>query len=139
MRKLGFHMRVWAGIRNRPRRFIVTLFVCYSVVWALVEPFMTFIVKEPPGITMYSLMVLISLSVGVVGAAPAKELVLKMKNTDTKIRIIFGDLFAMDGGRVIPANEFFDSEIGQPVSPKSLHGIFINRILGGQSSGDHRR
>ena len=131
---MKFHSRVRKGIANHPKRFIVILFICYSIVWALVEPFMTFIIKDPPGIVMYSLMVLISVGVGVLVAAPPKEVVLKIKNTDTQIRIVFGDLFGIDGSKVIPANEFFDSEIGQPVSAKSLHGIFINKILGGQSS-----
>jgi len=95
---------------------------------------MTFIVREPPGIAMYSLMVVISLVGGVVVGVPPRELVLKIKNTDTQVKILFGDLFAVDGMKVIPANEFFDSEIGDPVSPKSLHGVFINKVLGGQSS-----
>lgn len=134
MRTLSFHNRLYSGIKNHPWRFIVTLFICYSVIWAMVEPFMTFIIKEPPGIIMYLLMVLTSMIAGVLVSVPRKELALKIKNTDTQVRILFGDLFDMDGTIVIPANEFFDSEIGEPVSPKSLHGKFINKILGGQSN-----
>ena len=33
----------------------------------------------------------------------------------------------------ISVNEYFDSEIGKPVSVKSLHGMFINKTLGGKS------
>lgn len=49
------------------------------------------------------------------------------------ISIEFGDIFACDGITVIPVNEFFDNELGLPVSPKSLHGIFINKCFGGYS------
>lgn len=54
----------------------------------------------------------------------------KIHNTDTDIEIVFGDLFEQVGLRVIPVNEFFDSEIGTPVSAKTLHGIFIQRYFG---------
>jgi len=36
-----------------------------------------------------------------------------------------------DGFRAIAVNEFFDSEIGLPVSEKSLHGIFLSKCFGG--------
>jgi len=57
----------------------------------------------------------------------------KIPHTDTIIEILFGDLFKQDGLRVIPANEFFDSEIGNPVSSKTLHGIFIEKHLSGKN------
>ena len=52
-------------------------------------------------------------------------------HTNTKIQIKFGDLFSEDGARCIAVNEFFDSELGLPVSEKSLHGILISRCFGG--------
>ena len=56
-----------------------------------------------------------------------------MKNTGTKITIVFDDLFKLPGCKAIPVNEFFDSKIGKLVSLKSLHGIFLQTILGGHS------
>jgi len=57
----------------------------------------------------------------------------KISCTDTTIEILFSNLFEQDGLRVIPVNEFFDSEIGTPVSSKSLHGIFIEKHLNGKN------
>jgi len=57
----------------------------------------------------------------------------KIPHTDTIIEIFFDDLFEQDGLRVIPVSEFFDSEIGKPVSSNTLHGIFIEKHLNGKS------
>jgi hypothetical protein len=62
-----------------------------------------------------------------------RKISFKISNTNTTIEVLFGDLFKQEGLRVIPVNEFFDSEIGIPVSEKSLHGIFINNCFGGHS------
>jgi len=56
----------------------------------------------------------------------------RISNTDTTIELIFGDLFKEEGFRVIPVNEFFDSEIGKPVSEESLHGILIKKHMDGK-------
>lgn len=51
--------------------------------------------------------------------------------SDTVIEILFGDIFEQSGIRVISANDFFDSKIGNPVSEKSLHGLFLQKCFGG--------
>ena len=58
---------------------------------------------------------------------------IKPANCNTVIEVVFGDLFKQEGVRAIPVNEFFDSKIGNPVSPKSVHGAFIERVFGGRS------
>lgn len=62
---------------------------------------------------------------------PKEKIVFKLSNTNTKISIEFNDMFTISGEKVIAVNEFFDSEIGEPVSPNSLHGYFLQKILGG--------
>ncbi|TAJ82083.1 macro domain-containing protein [Reyranella sp.] len=57
-----------------------------------------------------------------------------IKTTTTEVWIRFGDLFEADGHVVIAVNEFFDSEIGRPVAPSSVHGQFITRVLGGNAN-----
>jgi hypothetical protein len=52
-------------------------------------------------------------------------------NTNTTIEVLFGDIFALDGIRAFAVSEFFDSQLGKPVSDKSLHGIFLKRCFGG--------
>ena len=53
------------------------------------------------------------------------------RKTDTTVTVSFGDLFTSSAYKVIPVNEFFDSKLGEPVSPKSIHGIFVSRCFGG--------
>ena len=62
-----------------------------------------------------------------------QQIRIEIKTSNTIVTIWFGDLFASPGHKVIPVNEYFDSELGEYVSPKSLHGLFIKRILGGNS------
>ncbi|HEY4144594.1 macro domain-containing protein [Pinirhizobacter sp.] len=56
---------------------------------------------------------------------------LPIPNSNTCLEILFGDLFEQDGIRLISVNDHFDSEIGKPVSDKSLHGLFLKRCFGG--------
>ncbi|WP_217316350.1 macro domain-containing protein [Rhodanobacter sp. B04] len=56
---------------------------------------------------------------------------LPIPNSNTCLEILFGDLFEQDGLRLISVNDHFDSEIGRPVSDKSLHGVFLKRCFGG--------
>lgn len=51
----------------------------------------------------------------------------KVPTTDTKITLKYGNLFAEDADILIGVNEFFDGELGLPVSPTSLHGQLIAR------------
>ena len=53
--------------------------------------------------------------------------------TDSSLAIKFGNIFDGEGVVVIPVNEYFDGELGKPVSEKSLHGQFIKDVLGGHS------
>ncbi len=78
--------------------------------------------------------ILVSIVIAVISVYPKKSVKFDLTNTNTKVVIEFGDLFKVEGYKVIPVNEYFDSVIGKPVSPKSLHGFFIEKILGGHTS-----
>lgn len=71
---------------------------------------------------------------GVYAARDLLEVAIDIKTTNTKVVVKFGDLFDSLGHVVIPVNDFFDSEIGKPVGPQSVHGQFIQRTLGGNAS-----
>lgn len=45
---------------------------------------------------------------------------------DTKIQVLFGNIFSQDGWKSIAVNDFFDSIVDDIyISSKSLHGIFL--------------
>jgi hypothetical protein len=54
--------------------------------------------------------------------------------TDSQITIRYGNLLAEPTDWLFGVGEFFDSEIGQPVSQKSLHGQFIATTYNGNST-----
>jgi hypothetical protein len=91
------------------------------------------ILKKTIGWTYFLAIILLSLIYGRVSTWKKSKIAFKIPHTNTTIEIIFGDLFKQCGIKVIPVNEFFDSEIGNPVSSKSLHGILIQKHLKGQS------
>ena len=54
-------------------------------------------------------------------------------NKATDIHIKYDDLFKTDGIKVIPVNEYFDTQVGDGIiSPNSLHGQFIRRYFNGR-------
>ena len=53
----------------------------------------------------------------------------EINNTDVEIRV--GDLFSLDGVKVIPFDEYFDTDVyDKVISRNSLNGIFISRHAG---------
>lgn len=90
-------------------------------------------IKKPKfsGACEFWTIVIISLGFALKRAWRPKEIEIRIAHTDTKIEILFGDLFQVDGVRAIAVNEFFDSKIGRPVSANSLHGILIKEKIGG--------
>jgi hypothetical protein len=79
--------------------------------------------------------ILLSLIITACRIFPKNEVRIDLRNTNTKISLKFGDIFQSEGNIAIGVNEYFDSEINdeQLVSPKSLHGLFIQTILGGRN------
>lgn len=52
----------------------------------------------------------------------------KIHINDTEVNIFYGDLFAQEGFKVIPFNEYFDTLVDNKViSGNSLNGIYIKK------------
>lgn len=116
------------------KHFLIFGFATYGVIWTVVESTSFFLKLEPKGWCLYASMILASGAVAVWRAWPKNSIELQVPNSDSSIVIEFGDIFKHEGYIAIPVNEFFDSELGDHVSPNTLHGMFIRDILGGQSS-----
>lgn len=120
------------GISRHPIKFLVYWFAAYSVIWTLLDSAASVLSSiKVTGALCYLLIVLVSLIFALVRAYPPSAVQLKVPGSVTRINVSFGDVFTKDGFVAIPVNEFFDSELGDPVSPHSLHGIVINRHFGG--------
>jgi len=120
------------GMRKRPWAALVYLFASFSVLWTLIEGLTHFIpTLNIRGIPSLLVVVVIGIVYSACKIRRPSSVTFSIAHTNTKIHIKFGDLFGEDGVRCIAVNEFFDSELGLPVSKNSLHGIFLSRCFGG--------
>lgn len=126
-----FHS-VALGIKRHPLRFISEIFLTYSAIWTFVESVSYFFPERKyQGALYYVGLIILSLIIACARAYQRRSIQFKVGHSNTKITVSFGDIFDHDGYLAVPANEYFDSELGLPVSPKSLHGIVLNRFFGG--------
>lgn len=121
------------------RRIATILTGACGIPWFILEPAQCYFPSLPPVLAQWGLLLSIAtLGLGVVAILvlipqPA-QVEFTLKNTTSRVRIEYGDLFAReDSDLVIPVNDYFDSQIGPAVSTKSVHGQFIQRVLDGDS------
>ena len=128
--------KVLIGISRHPKRFLLAIGFGYTTLWTVLEPVFSIADLKTTGYNWPYLIgyILTSFVIGLFVIYPKRKVHFDLKNTNTKVEIEFGDLFATTGHKVISVSEFFDSKIGKPVSPRSLHGIFIERILGNHTN-----
>lgn len=120
------------GIKKRPLKIFIYWFATFSVVWTLIEGITYFItINHLKNVYSLFLIVICGLIYALWANRYLKEVTIPIKHTNSEIKIQFGDIFRSNGVRVIAVNEFFDSELGIPVSAKSLHGMLISKCFGG--------
>lgn len=122
------------GIKRHPLITTGYVFTAFSVLFTIIKGVNQFF----PGVKVegpfaFVVIILMSVMFGLKKVWKPSRIKITVANSDTKIEVLFGDLFAQDGIRAIAVNEFFDSALGKPVSEKSLHGIFLNKCFGGYS------
>ena len=123
---------LFRGIKRHPWKTAGYVFTAFSVLFTIIKGVNQFF----PGVKVegpfaFAGIVLVSVIFGLKKVWKPSSIRIKVANSDTKIEVLFGDLFAQDGIRAIAVNEFFDSALGKPVSEKSLHGLFLNKCFGG--------
>lgn len=125
---------LWRGIRRHPWKVCGYTFTAFSVLFTIVKALTHFV----PGISITGLPALTFVGLFSFGYAlkcvwKPSRIRIKVANSNTVIEVLFGDIFALDGLRVIAVNDFFDSTLGKPVSDKSLHGLFLTKCFGGHA------
>ena len=130
---------LWRGLCLHPRRSCGYTFAAFGVLWTLIDSitFLQNIVSTLLNIEIknrYTLIIvlLVSLFFCVRQLWKPSSVIIKVATTNTKIEVLFGNLFEQTGLRGIAATEFFESELGTPVSEQSLHGMFLKRYFGGK-------
>ena len=120
-------------LMHRSKIFLINGFAAYGAIWTLVESISAFLPQIKPEGKYYLILIIPSVIWGLWRAWPVSRIELTVPNSDTILCIEFGDLFDKGGCIAIQVNEFFDSQLGDHVSPHSLHGKFISNLLRGQS------
>jgi len=130
----------WSSLRQHPIAFVAHAFVAISVAWTTTEVFTHFFgwAWLKSGI-WFGTIIGTSVIYSLFRIWRPGRVVIALPMSSVSIEIVFGDIFAQDGVAAIPVNEYFDSEIGLPVSAKSLHGVFLKRCFGGHGDAFDRQ
>lgn len=120
---------------HRLKMFFINGFAVYGLIWTLVESIGAFFAQiKPDGIAQYAFLVIPSIVFGTWRAWPVSRIEVSVPNSDSVLCIEFGDVLTKQGCIAIQVNEYFDSILGDHVSPNSLHGRFIRDVLRSQSA-----
>lgn len=120
------------GVQLHPIRFAVEVFAAFSVQWTLIEG-VTYMLElsKPTGCLLFGIVISISIIAALWRSWRPRRVSIQIGHTNSTISVSFGDIFKEKGIRAIGVNEFFDSEIGKPVSGHSLHGLLLSKCFGG--------
>lgn len=123
------------GLKRHPFRFIKLWFLAYSAVWTIISSLaFSFPALRPSSLNLGVVVVLVfivlgSLVWGLYRVLPQQSVQIRMQSIDTTVNVEFGDLFKAEGSKAIAVNEFFDSQLGNPVARRSLHGQLIEGMF----------
>lgn len=123
---------LWRGMKRDWLKLLTVAFVGFSGLFTLASAADFFLpqlgIKTPIVLGLVSLG---SFTYGLKTVWKPSKVEIPIANCATCIEIVFADLFTQEGIRAIAVNEYFDSKIGKPVSPGSLHGLLISKCFGG--------
>ena len=131
---------LWISLRQDWIALVGHAIVAFSVLWTATAALTHFFGWS----ALKDVIWLYAIIIGSVGFSIYKlwrpsRVVIALPMSSVSVEVVFGDIFAQSGVAAIPVNEFFDSEIGLPVSPKSLHGIFLQNVFGGHGDAFDRQ
>lgn len=109
---------------------IKTFFAVLGAVWLLFEMMAFFKAFDSTILPSYSFFILIFISIVIVICTrrPISRITYKHSSQDLKIEVRIGDLFSVDGQKVISTNTTFDTDIANGViAANSLQGQFTNK------------
>jgi hypothetical protein len=120
------------GVYRQHWKVVQHTFTAFSVIFTVVKVITHFLPAiKIEGPLPLSAAAFISVIFGLIKVWKPSRIELYVPNCNTIIEVVFGDLFDQNGIRAIGVSQFFDSKLGRPVSPKSLHGIFLQKCFGG--------
>ena len=125
------HFFTFRGLKQSWRKAILVSLSTFGIIWGVIECG-SYFANDPDFLKYrYTLLViaLICLASGYLFTLPRRKTTYTVPNSNTTLTLKFGDLFEEKGISIIAVNEFWDTELGKPVSEHSLHGIFITKMF----------
>lgn len=131
---------LWFGIAKHKWKTIAYIFTCFSVLFTVVKVVTQFFPTiQISGSAPLTAAILISCAWGLWKVWKPSKTTIRIANSSTCLELCFGDIFEQDGIRAIGVSEFFETQLGQPVSDKSLHGAFLKRHFSGYQDSIDRQ
>ena len=131
---------LWFGIAKHKWKTIAYIFTCFSVLFTVVKVVTQFFPTiQISGSAPLTAAILISCAWGLWYVWKPSKTTIRIANSSTCLELCFGDIFEQDGIRAIGVSEFFETQLGQPVSDKSLHGAFLKRHFSGYQDSIDRQ
>lgn len=123
---------VWVGTKRRYVQGLAAAFASVGVLWTITEiaQFVSSAAKtflEGHAASYLIIAVVGFVAVFFVKVFEPRQVSFAIPLTDTKVTLKFADMFKEDADVVVAVNEYFDSEIGQRVSPRSIHGQLVQQ------------
>jgi Thoeris protein ThsA, Macro domain len=123
---------LWFGVTKHKWKTVSYIFTCFSVLFTIVKVTTQFFPSiQISGPAPLTAAILISCGWSLKKVWKPSKTAIKIANCNTCLEIVFGDIFTQDGIRAIGVSEFFETQLGKPVSDKSLHGAFLKRHFSG--------
>jgi hypothetical protein len=128
------------SLRQRPVAFSVNAIAAFSVLWTVTDALEHFFGWPAlKSVAWFAVVIGGSIIFSLYRIWSPSRVVIVLPMSNVSIELAFGNIFGEDGVAAIPVNEFFDSEIGLPVSGISLHGIFLQQCFGGHGDAFDRQ
>jgi len=126
---------------QKTKIFIKTLLAALGMVWLFLEAYYVLYNTDPGNRIDFWSFLIIGIMLGIawflvdgffLSGYLKRSIEISSNAFDTKIKVIFADLFSQKGWKAISVNDFFDSMVdGDHISENSLHGIMLKNYWGG--------
>jgi hypothetical protein len=100
--------RVRLGVMKNPLKALVSIFITYAAIWTILEPLISIVSPAREYISgelKFYILVFASILIGLYKNAVPKEIVLQYRNS--VVKVVFGDLFLLNGIKGIPVSRYF--------------------------------
>ena len=129
-----FMKRLLIGFHRHPIRVAVETGVAFAAFWTLVDASQAFLQFSLGGWPRFLMLIALSVLTGAWRAAPSGSRTVRIPGSNSRLTVVYADLFSERGIVAVPVNEYFDCLLGAHVSARSVHGQAITTLFAGDAA-----